>query len=61
MQTISTNRVIIPDGEYTGKIGGHEVIADGFECYPISVSTGVRGMNIRCTIEVKNGKALVKI
>ena len=48
-----------PDGKYNGIISGYEVYSDDIDS-GFKAITGVRGMNIPCTIHVKNGEAIVK-
>lgn len=52
----------VPDGDYTGLLSGYCVtfLVHGHP-YVAHMKTGLRGMNIKCTVVVKDGAAKVSI
>ena len=47
----------VQDGEYHGKQSGYSFVSDD-GMVKIKTPAGVRGMNIECTVTVKNGKII---
>jgi len=62
MKSKSLNQVDIADGTYSGIWGGCIVRArlnNGNESEPIEVNPGVRGINIPCTVIIRDGYASI--
>lgn len=58
--TESVNPADLPEGDYPGVWGGYIVRTEiQGKRYCIQSSTGVRGMNIPCTVRVKGGKVVI--
>ena len=48
---------LLPDGEYTGKLGGYNIDVDGNDFVKIAIPNGVRGINIPVKIIVSGEEA----
>lgn len=63
METKSLEKVTVPDGKYKGLWSGYNVqviFPVGMKSVPFEVSTGVRGINCKCEVEVIDGWMFVK-
>ena len=58
---IGSKFFVLEDGEYDGKWGGYivEVNIKG-ENYRIETVNGVRGIDVPCTVVIKNGEVWIK-
>ena len=58
METKSLEKVTVPDGKYKGLWSGYVIqviLPVGLKSLPINVSTGVRGINCKCEVEISDG------
>lgn len=53
--------IVIPNGEYDGKVTGYEVtfIANGIEYIGRASNAGVKGIGIKCKVIVKSGEITI--
>jgi len=60
METTTVNSVDIPDGTYNGLWSGYDIVLEGYKNIKIKTSDGIKGINIPCTIEIKNKEGRIK-
>ena len=59
METTAINKIDIPDGTYQGLWSGYDVVIEGLGDIKIKTSDGIKGINVPCTITVKNREARI--